>query len=86
MPDADNWYDGPDDNEFPEDDDADDSADTITCRECGAEIFEDVPICPHCGWAVTPDTGVWSNRSWWWILLGLLGITAVVGSLVYFPG
>lgn len=34
----------------------------ITCPDCGVDVYEDSPNCPHCGWFVTQQSG-W-NPSW----------------------
>jgi hypothetical protein len=63
------------DDEYPEEDDSDDDlTETVSCPECGAEIYEDASQCPVCGSYVTSNSNVWSGRSLWWILLGLLGL------------
>lgn len=61
-------------DEFPEDEEAE----TLPCPHCRAEIYEDAEQCPHCGEYVTHSTSVWAGRPWWWIVLGLLGIVAVI--------
>ena len=76
-----NW----DSDQFDDDFDSDDSpADTIRCNNCRASIYEDSVRCPHCGWYVTDETSVWSGRSGWWILVGLVGIVAAIVALVLF--
>jgi hypothetical protein len=71
------------DREFPDediDDDADESA-TRECPRCGIDVYEDVEQCPLCGVWITTDTSPWSGRSTWWVVLGLLGIVALVWAL-----
>jgi len=76
------WFDEPDDDEYPDEDDLDDElTETVPCPECGAEIYEDAVQCPVCGAYVTAETGIWSGRPSWWILLGLAGILAVILAL-----
>jgi hypothetical protein len=71
------------DHELPEEDAwDDDSSETVPCLLCGADIYEDAVRCPHCGEYVTEQTNVWSGRPTWWILLGLLGIMALVLALL----
>ena len=78
------WFEDPgdelDDDEYPDENDDDDGqSDTVSCPECGAEIYEDSVRCPACGHYVTSGVrSVWSGRSPWWILLGLAGIAAVL--------
>lgn len=59
----------------------DESAETIVCPECGADVYEDADQCPACGYFIMHDTNVWSGRSLWWIALALLGIVAVILAL-----
>ncbi len=71
--------------EYPDPDDSDDDGctGTITCTACGAEIYEDAPQCPVCSEYATPGGGsLWQGRPGWWIVLGLLGIVAVIYMLV----
>lgn len=69
YPDADELYDG-------------DSAVVVPCPECGADIDEEAPQCSLCGHYVTHETSFWSGRPAWWILLGVLGIVAMILVLV----
>lgn len=53
------------------------------CRKCGAEIFDEAVICPHCGVATgnpiqqtTDDSG-----SLWWLILGF--IIPIIGLILY---
>jgi len=83
MSDDELWFDEPDggldEDEYPDEDNGeDDFTPTVRCPDCGAEIYEDALRCPACGSYVTHDTGVWSGRPDWWILLGLLGVLAVI--------
>lgn len=77
----DDWSDSLDDGEYPEPDDDDDS-ETIPCPECGAEVYEFSPHCPTCGNYITHSTNPWQGRSWWWIVLGLLGTIATIAWLI----
>jgi len=70
------WY----DDEYS---DSGDSSETLPCPECGADVYEDAERCPACGQYITPGSGnLWAGRSPWWIILGLLGIAAVVLALL----
>ncbi len=87
MPADDPWFDEPDDelldDEFPEQDQFDDDlSETVPCAQCGAEVYEDAVRCPVCGTYLTHDTNPWSRRPRWWIILGLLGILAVILALL----
>lgn len=83
MPGDDRWFEEPGDelrdDEFPEEDEPDDDlSETVPCPQCGAEVYEDAVRCPACGAYITYPSSVWSGRPGWWILLGLLGILAVI--------
>ena len=72
-----------DDREYPDEDDSDDDdPETIECPECRRQVYEDAEQCPHCGHFITPDTGVWAGKPWWWIALALLGIVGLIWALV----
>jgi hypothetical protein len=76
-------WDEPDDREYPDSDDLDDeTTDTVVCRHCGADVYEDADQCPACGMYLVADTGVWSGRSFGWIALGLLGVLAAILALI----
>ena len=80
------WFEGPsdelDEGESPDEDDFDDDSTlTMPCSQCGAEIYEDAVRCPVCGGYVTSNTSIWSGRPTWWILMGLVGILALVLAL-----
>lgn len=70
-------------HEFPDEDEGYDELDaaTLPCPSCGTEIDEEAVRCPHCGSYVTHTASIWSGRSAWWIVLGILGILAVILSL-----
>jgi len=72
----DEWDD--DDSEFDDFGDESHEAELLPCPACKTPIYEDAPQCPACGEYVVHDTSAWSGRSWWWILLGLVGIVAVI--------
>ena len=91
MPGDELWFEEPGDelreDEFPDDDEFhDDLSETVACTQCGAEVYEDAVRCPNCGNYMTPDTNIWSGRPGWWIVLGLLGILAVILVLSGFFG
>ena len=79
-----------DEAEYPDDvdddfgDDADsDTVDTLPCPECGAEVFDQAEQCPVCGSYITFETSPWQGKSTAWIVLGLLGIVAVIWALSF---
>lgn len=89
MPGNDGWFEEPGDelldNEFPEEDESDDDlCETVRCAQCGAEVYEDAVRCPACGTYITHRSSVWSGRPVWWIVLGLLGILAVILVLLHY--
>jgi hypothetical protein len=65
--------------EYPDPDE--DHSQTVPCRACGEEIYDDAPQCHYCGDYGLPASDPWSQRPLWWIWLGLLGIAAAVASL-----
>lgn len=72
------------DYEYPDDyvvDDDWDEADVLPCPSCGAEIAEDSICCPICGEYITFSSSPWAGKSWWWVLVGLLGVVATVVAL-----
>jgi len=78
----DTWFNDDDraDDEYP--DDEDDSTDTMACPRCGAEVYEDAVRCPVCGDYIGHSGGTaWTGRPFWWILLGVLGILALIAVL-----
>lgn len=81
MFDDDHWYDGPADDEYPDESDYPDDDESLTqpCPACGADVYEDAEQCPVCGEYITWRTGdIWAGRSIGWIVLGLLGILATI--------
>ena len=63
--------------------DEDEPNDVRPCPVCGAEIYEDSLRCPVCGNYITFDSvGPWSGKPFWWIVLGVLGVVALVVALV----
>lgn len=73
--------------EYP-DEDADDSEDdetpTRACPKCGMDVYEDAVQCPLCGEYFTRGSRAWEGRPFWWMVLGLLGIMAVILMLTAF--
>ena len=73
-----------DDWENPEpDEDDSDASDTSPCPSCGEAIYEDAVRCPFCGDYVSAGSAsLFAGRSYWFIVLGILGIVAVIVALV----
>ncbi|WP_425397269.1 zinc ribbon domain-containing protein [Aeoliella sp.] len=70
-------------DEYPDEADWDDSDEweEVPCPACGALIAEDSEQCPSCGEYVTFDNNVWRGKPWWWVVLGIFGIVALVVTL-----
>jgi hypothetical protein len=79
--DPDDDYDDDYDNELDDDSTDDLTLDMIECPKCGLEIHDDTPQCPLCGEWISPSTSPWQGRSWWWVVLGILGCGAVIFAL-----
>lgn len=74
------------DEDWIDDEPEDDQDETIICPECGAEIFDDVDVCPVCLHAIIRDTSPWSGKSVGWIIFGILGIIAtLIATVMLFP-
>ena len=80
MPRYDDEYDAyhdydPDDPEtYPEGLYADNTRDTVPCRNCQAEIDEDAEQCPKCGHYVTREDDTPAGQSNFWIVVMLLAL------------
>ncbi len=88
MP-RDHRWSSPDEDSDPEwDDDSgpEDESTTTECIQCGGEIYDDASRCPLCGEYQVGDRSrsAWEGRPFWWKLGGLLGIVAVLLSLLAF--
>jgi len=70
-------YDHDDDDETLYIDD-DDSSEVVPCPECGADVYEDAEQCPTCGQYIVHSTSPWRGKPWWWVVLGLAGIMAML--------
>lgn len=54
---------------------------TVSCKNCGHDMYEDVVACPICGhYAVERRPGI-SGQPIWYLLLAGLGIVAVIVAL-----
>jgi hypothetical protein len=75
-----------DDNSDPELPEAwgDDDGESLTrpCPQCGCDVYEDAERCPLCGEWMTRTRTAWEGRPLWWIILGFLGIGAVIYALI----
>ena len=68
------------DFEYPDEDDTDDDP-LAECPNCHAEIYEDSPACPVCGEFLQVSRQPFANWGKWWIILGFIGLVAVILSL-----
>lgn len=69
--------------EYPDEDDMDEESETLPCPNCGTDVYEDAEQCPVCGQYIMSGGGnLWEGRSAWWVLLGLLGVGAVLWVLL----
>jgi hypothetical protein len=65
----------------------DDEVETEPCPHCGVLVYEEAEQCPHCGEYIVRSTSPFHGRSAAWILLGLLGIVAVLYTMfAWLPG
>ena len=71
------------DEEWDEPEEDDDSpAEVLPCPACGIDVYEDADQCPACGEYIVHGSRVWEQKPWWWILLGLAGVVAVIWTFV----
>ncbi|MBX3437903.1 MAG: hypothetical protein KF861_10465 [Planctomycetaceae bacterium] len=77
----DDWDDASEEEEWS--DDSDDDVDNIVvpCPSCGADIYEDAVRCPICGEYVTRTHSAWEGKPLWWVVLGVVGMLAVIAAL-----
>lgn len=73
---ADDWETDDADADWPDDDDGETL--TIPCPFCKADIYEESEQCPHCGEYVVRSSTAWNGKPIWWIILGILGIIAMM--------
>ncbi|RLS51882.1 MAG: hypothetical protein DWH91_17945 [Planctomycetota bacterium] len=88
LSDDESWRGGPlsddDDEEF-DDDHAEEV--TVPCRMCGCDIYDDAIQCPLCGeYQTKSPLTAWEGRPLWWRVGGLLGIIAVLLTLIGLMG
>jgi hypothetical protein len=56
----------------------DDVTPTIRCPNCHRDVYSEADSCPHCGEFLIGDPTPLDSKPKWFVLLGLLGILAVV--------
>ena len=64
------------DDDFDIDDDY-----SIPCPACGAEIYDDLPMCPECGeYILASERSFWSHKPRWiYRLAVILVLLAIIG-------
>jgi hypothetical protein len=75
---------GDDDQPDDWDDEGEDQDDLVDCPECGQLIHAESEQCPACGYYIPEEGPAWSPwqaRPWWWLVLGALGVAAVIYAL-----
>ena len=65
------------------DDSDDDDSPTVECPMCGCDVYQDAQQCPVCGEWIVHTPRIWAGRPWWWVWLGVIGIIAVIWSLLF---
>ncbi len=58
------------------------ASETVPCPACGASVYEDAIRCPVCGEYVSHSAHWTAGRPWWWIALGIVGVVAVLGTML----
>ena len=77
------WDGRPEDWEYPDEGESDSAEiELVACPKCGSEIYEEAVQCHHCGTYVTFSSSPFEGKPIAWVVLGLLGIGAVVWSLL----
>lgn len=68
------------DDECDEDwtDSDDESTPLVNCPNCRGEVYYEADSCPHCGEFLIGDSNPLVGRPKWFVVLGLLGIVAVL--------
>ncbi|QDT34316.1 hypothetical protein [Thalassoglobus polymorphus] len=73
-----------------EDDDYEDYVETdpdetfsVTCPNCGADVYEDCEMCPICHEYIIRSTNPLVGKPDWYIWTALLGILAVIFAMLF---
>ncbi len=64
----------------------DDDSETVPCPACGQDVYADAERCPGCGEYIIASGSssyLWKDRPVWWIVLGLMGILAMLYVFVF---
>lgn len=77
------YYDDDADHDY--DDYEDDETETVPCPNCQTDVYEDAEQCPQCGEYIVHSgaSHVWKDRPIWWVVLGGLGILAMIYVLIF---
>ena len=62
--------------------DESDATELLPCPHCGAPVYEESQRCPACGDYIVFESNPFFGRPAWWIILGMLGVIAVIAALV----
>ncbi|MCA9076023.1 MAG: hypothetical protein KDA93_13430 [Planctomycetaceae bacterium] len=65
-------------DDWTEESDDDQGVDVRPCPSCGVEIYEEAERCPHCGEYVVWSNSAFAGKPKWWVVLGIMGIIAVI--------
>jgi hypothetical protein len=68
--------------EYPDDENDDDESETVSCPDCGADVYEDAEQCPQCGHYLVSDTNPLRGLPAAWLWLGLAGVVAAIVALL----
>jgi ribosomal protein L37E len=76
------------DNDQPLDQDADlfdddDASETITCPECGRDVYKLADRCPHCGHWMAANGGAMTARSTWVKVTVIVALVALLTWLFF---
>jgi hypothetical protein len=41
-------------------------------------MYDDSERCPSCGDYVVRRSNIWHGKPWWWVVLGVAGVLAVI--------
>ncbi|GIW80019.1 MAG: hypothetical protein KatS3mg105_1826 [Gemmatales bacterium] len=66
------------DDEFPDEDADDQSAELVPCPSCRASIFCEAERCPHCGHYLSAEDDVQAARPLWFVVASLLALFAAL--------
>lgn len=74
--------------EYPDDDDLQDDFDdpdnySSPCPNCHASVYDDFEYCPSCGQFISHSTSPFAGRSAFWTMMGILGISVLIATLLF---